>query len=76
MNWPDAQNYCCDELGGKLWEPLNGEELNAVLASDEVVNSCARWIGLNNWNYGSRRFSSYSDCQLAKAASDGSVIPG
>ena len=56
--WNDAQEKCCSEFGGKLWEPANSAEYNAVINAAESqvgsgLGSCRWWLGLFNWNDGS-----------------------
>merc|ERR1712106_684431 len=56
--WNDAQEKCRSAFGGKLWEPANSAEYNAVINAAESqvgsgLGSCRWWLGLFNWNDGS-----------------------
>ena len=39
MNWPEAQIYCCETYGGKLWEPQNATEYSDVLTEWNAIVS-------------------------------------
>ena len=55
--WHDAQTACKNNFFGKLFEPANKAEYDAVLAAAEAqaqarLGGCRWWLGLFNWNYG------------------------
>ena len=58
MDWNAAQGVCSKEFGGKLWEPANEAEYEAVVNAAEsqanyALGSYRWWLGLFNWNDGS-----------------------